>query len=66
MNAFEVRNMTDAEIKTKLEEIHEELFNLRFQYSIGQVRDTNRFTALKKDIARLKTVLRERRLAQTQ
>ena len=63
MQAFEIRNLTDEEIKTKLEEAHEELFNLRFQYSVGQVKDPNRVTALKRDIARMKTILRERELA---
>lgn len=62
MQAFEVRNLADDEIRTKLEEAHEELFNLRFQMAIGQIKDTNQISALKKDIARLKTVLSERQL----
>jgi large subunit ribosomal protein L29 len=62
MQAFEIRNLADNEIQTKLEETHEELFNLRFQMAIGQIKDTNQISALKKDIARLKTVLRERQL----
>lgn len=60
MMAYEIRNMTDGEIQTKIEEIGEELFNLRFQKSIGQLKDPNQVTALKRDIARLKTILRER------
>jgi len=63
MKAFEIRNLSESDIQTKLTEAHEELFNLRFQASIGQVRDVNQLQALKKDIARLKTVLRERQLA---
>jgi large subunit ribosomal protein L29 len=63
MKAFEIRTMTSQEIETKIEETYEELFNLRFQRTIGQVKDTNRLTALKRDIARLKTVLNERKLA---
>jgi large subunit ribosomal protein L29 len=63
MKAFEVRNLSEQEIRTKLEEAQEELFNLRFQLSIGQVKDVNRISGLKRDIARLKTVLRERELA---
>jgi large subunit ribosomal protein L29 len=63
MKAFEIRNMSDQEIETKLEETYEELFNLRFQYAIGQAKDSNRATMLKRDIARLKTVLNERKLA---
>ena len=63
MQAFEIRNLTDEEIRAKLEETYEELFNLRFQYTVGQIKDPNRVTALKRDIARLKTILRERELA---
>lgn len=64
MNAYEIRNLSDSEIQTKLEETFEEIFNLRFQASIGQARDTNQLKKLKKDVARLKTVLRERQLSQ--
>ncbi len=63
MQAFEIRNLTDDDIRQKLEEHQEEWFNLRFQLSIGQAKDTNRMSVVKKDIARLKTVLRERELA---
>jgi large subunit ribosomal protein L29 len=63
VNAFEIRNWSDSDIKTKLEEAYEELFNLRFQKSVGQVKDPNRVTALKRDIARMKTILTERKLA---
>ena len=64
MKAFEIRSMSDDEIKTKIEEAYEELFNLRFQYAIGQAKDANRMTMLKRDIARMKTILNERRLAE--
>lgn len=63
MRAFEIRNLSDGEIKTKIEEAYEELFNLRFQRAIGQAKNTNQVPGLKKDIARMKTVLNERRLA---
>ena len=63
MQAFEIRNLSEGEIQTKLEEIYEELFNLRFQGTIGQVKDSNRSTLLKRDIARMKTVLNERKRA---
>jgi large subunit ribosomal protein L29 len=66
MKAFEIRNMPEQEILTKLEEAQEELFNLRFQLSIGQMKDVNRISGLKRDIARFKTVLRERALAALQ
>jgi large subunit ribosomal protein L29 len=65
MKAFELRNISDGEIETKIEESYEELFNLRFQKSIGQAKDPNQITVLKRDIARMKTILNERRLAQT-
>ena len=63
MKAFEIRNMTDGEIETRMDEVYEELFNLRFQLAIGQVKDPSRITLLKRDIARMKTVLNERKLA---
>lgn len=65
MKAFEVRNLSDGDIETKLEEAYEELFNLRFQKSIGQVKDPNQITALKRDVARMKTILTERQLAKS-
>lgn len=63
MRAYEIRNLSDTDIRQKLEEAGEELFNLRFQLAIGQVKDSNRIIALKRDVARMKTVLRERELA---
>ena len=63
MKAFEIRSLSDDEIGTKIEEAYEELFNLRFQLAIGQVKDPSRITLLKRDIARMKTVLNERKLA---
>ena len=65
MKAFEIRNWSERDIQTKLEEACEELFNLRFQKSIGQAKDPNRVTALKRDIARMKTILTERKLAKS-
>jgi len=61
MKVFEIRNLSEGEIKTKMEEAYEELFNLRFQLAIGQVKDPNRISRLKRDIARMKTVLGERK-----
>lgn len=63
MKAFEIRSLADSEIETKIEEAYEELFNLRFQLAIGQVKDPSRLKLLKRDIARMKTVLNERKLA---
>ena len=61
MKAFEIRNLSDDDIKAKLEESYEELFNLRFQQSIGQAKDSNQLGAIKRDIARMKTIVHERR-----
>jgi large subunit ribosomal protein L29 len=56
--------MATEEIRRRLGEAQEELFNLRFQWSSGQMKDNNRLTQVKRDVARLKTILRERELAQ--
>jgi len=63
MNATELRGLTDGELQAKLDESYEELMNLRFNLSIGQQKDTNRLPQVKRDIARIKTIQRERQLA---
>ncbi len=63
MQAREIRGLSDAEIKRRLDDAYQELFNLRFQQVAGQVKNSNRLTEVKRDIARLKTVLREREMA---
>ena len=63
MDVREVRGMPTDDIRQKLDQTYEELFNLRFQYVMGQLEDHNRLTALRRDIARMKTILRERELA---
>ncbi len=64
MKASELRDLTNGELQAKLDELYEELMNLRFNMAIGQQRDTNRMKFVKRDIARVKTILRERQLAQ--
>jgi len=64
MKAHEVRAMTSDELVQQLDDTYEELFNLRFQFSTGQLENFNRLTEVKRDIARLKTILRERELEQ--
>ncbi len=59
MNAKEIRQSTDSELNQKLKELKEELFNLRFQLAINQLDNPMRIVAVKKDIARIKTILRE-------
>lgn len=63
MKAQEVRTLSIDEIKTQLNDVEEEFFNLRAQFTIGQLENFNRLTELKRDIARLKTILHERELA---
>jgi len=63
MNAAEIRGLNTEEIKNKIDETHKALFNLRFQAASGQLEDFNRVTVLRRDVARLKTILRERELA---
>ncbi len=59
MKATELRELTDAELNQKLKDLKAELFNLRFQLAINQLDNPMRISAVKKDIARIKTVLRE-------
>lgn len=63
MRAQEIRTLSTDEINTRLDDAHEEFFNLRVQFTIGQLENFNRLTELKRDISRFKTILRERELA---
>ena len=63
MKANEIRELTTAEIEQNVKEMKEELFNLRFQLATGQLENTARIKEVKKTIARLKTVMRERELS---
>ena len=63
--AGELRNLDDAELTAKLREAKEELFNLRFQGATGQLENHGRLRAVRKDIARIYTILRERELGIT-
>ena len=64
-DAGELRNLSDDELVTKLKECKEELFNLRFQGATGQLENHGRLRAVRKDIARLYTIMRERELGIT-
>ena len=59
MKAKEIRELTTEELENKLKDLKAELFNLRFQLAINQLDNPMRITAVKKDIARVKTVLHE-------
>lgn len=61
----EFRILTDDELVTRLRESKEELFNLRFQGATGQLENHGRLRAVRKDIARIYTVMRERELGIT-
>ncbi len=60
MKATEIREMTNEELTSKLQEFKSELLILRFQNETGQLENPMKINLLKKDIARVKTVLRER------
>ena len=64
MDAKQLRAMDDAALKKQLDDLYQELFNLRFQRAAGQMPNFNRLTQVKRDIARVKTVLYERAGAQ--
>jgi large subunit ribosomal protein L29 len=63
MKASELRESSVDELQTKLKDLKEELFNLRFQLAINQLENPTRIKAVKKDIARVSTVLREFEIA---
>ena len=62
VKAHELDEMNDVDLESKLREAKEELFNLRFQAATGQLESHGRLRAVKKDIARIYTVVREREL----
>ncbi|MCD8342562.1 MAG: 50S ribosomal protein L29 [Clostridiales bacterium] len=63
MKAVDVRGMTPAELDTKLVELKKELFELRFQNATNQLNNPGRIADVKKDIARVKTIIREKQIA---
>ena len=66
MKAPEVREMTTLELENKLSDLKKELFALRFQLAVNQLENPTRLKAVKKDIARVKTIIRERSAAEQQ
>ena len=60
--AAELRELTDEELTVRVREAKEELFNLRFQAATGQLESHGRLNAVRKDIARIYTIMREREL----
>jgi large subunit ribosomal protein L29 len=62
MRISEMRELTDEELNRELENLKERLFQLRFQLELGQLKNTSSLKMVKKDIARIKTILKEREL----
>ncbi|MGN1094153.1 MAG: 50S ribosomal protein L29 [Candidatus Neoclostridium sp.] len=62
MKARELREMKNEELNVKLGELKQELFNLRFNHATGQLTNPMQINTCKKDIARIKTILKEREL----
>ena len=60
MKAKELRDMTGDELNAKLKELKNELFNLRFQHAINQLGNPHKIVVVKRDIARVMTILQEK------
>jgi len=63
MKAKDLRALNEGELMVKERELNEELFNLRFQQATGQLDNVMRIPQVKRDIARLKTILKEKTLS---
>lgn len=61
MKATELRNMSEADLAAKLHDLKDELFKLRFQHAINQLENPHKITDVKRDIARVMTVIREKK-----
>ncbi|MDK9717782.1 MAG: 50S ribosomal protein L29 [Trichlorobacter sp.] len=61
MKANDIRKMAEAELKQKRQELTQELFNLKFQLNTGRLENTGKLGAIRKDIARINTILTESR-----
>ena len=66
MKPAEIRELSVAELNQKLTDLKAELFNLRFQHAINQLDNPLRLQVVRKDIARVKTVIREKELKAAQ
>lgn len=65
MKAAEIRKMSVAKIEEEIYDARHELLNLRFQSITGQLTDTSRVRVIRRDIARMETILREKQLAES-
>ncbi len=59
MKASEIRDMNLDEMQSKISDLREELFNLRFQHEIGQLENPQRMKQTKRDIAKIETIIKE-------
>ena len=66
MELKKMREMTEVELNNELAKMKKELFNLRFQHVTGQLENPVQMRELKRDIARVKTIIREKELAKAQ
>ena len=64
MKAEKIRELSEQELNTKLKDLKTELFNLRFQNATGQLNNAMSISQVKRDIARVKTIMREREMGQ--
>lgn len=64
MKIKEIKSLTNEELENKLKDLKSELFNLRFQLAINQLENPMRIRAVKKDIARVQTVIREKEISE--
>lgn len=62
MKTADIRNMSDEEIRSRIDDTHQELMNLRFQVVTGQLTDTSRLKRVRRQVAQLETILHEREL----
>jgi large subunit ribosomal protein L29 len=66
MDAEKIRNLTDAELKQQERELNDQLFRLKFQLNMGQTESLKKIRGLRKDIARVQTIARQRQMAATE
>ncbi len=62
MKTVDMRSLTESELNSKVDDLREDFFKLKFKHGIRQLEDTSTLRSLRKDIARLKTVINEKKL----
>jgi len=65
MDAEKIRNLTDPELRQQERDLHDQLFKLKFQLNMGQTESLKKIRGLRKDIARIKTIARQRQMQGT-